>query len=346
MPLTSTYSSISVSQTDSNSPLDQVLMDALRQDVDVLYEWMGGPTYTPSTSHTHNGVNSAVVSLGSSAITTTMIANLAVTNGKLDAGAVTFGKINTSLQQTSGTPAGTVAITFTGGGQTLGWGVASAGSASPLDIVCTNNAGYVWGITLTGGDGGTTYYFQANYINSSPPWNLGDGDITLFIFVEIKPDGTVVRVDISDAPPWGYNGPTSVKPSRELADGRKFRRVRQLIAEHGTLAAARATGLTRTQIFDRMATDPWVEEEITHEIKNRDMPLIPHPFGTKQTPSNTIVLLDPVSPLMQRLATLHNEPALDERLSELLLTGIFNIGNTPLTRTAPPGVMVVSATFK
>jgi len=62
MALTSTFSTISASQTDANSPLDEVLMDAIRQDIDVLYEWMGGPTYTPSTSHDHNGVNSKNIS--------------------------------------------------------------------------------------------------------------------------------------------------------------------------------------------------------------------------------------------------------------------------------------------
>lgn len=58
MPLTSTFSTISAAQTDANSVLDTILMDAIRQDIDVLYEWMGGPTYTPSTSHDHNGINS------------------------------------------------------------------------------------------------------------------------------------------------------------------------------------------------------------------------------------------------------------------------------------------------
>lgn len=39
-------------------------MDSIRQDIDVLYEWMGGPTYTPSTSHDHNGVNSKLIFAG------------------------------------------------------------------------------------------------------------------------------------------------------------------------------------------------------------------------------------------------------------------------------------------
>ena len=84
MPLTSTFSTISASQTDANSPLDEVLMDAIRQDIDVLYEWMGGPTYTPSTSHDHDGVNSKNISGASLAFlgstTVSAVANVAVTS--------------------------------------------------------------------------------------------------------------------------------------------------------------------------------------------------------------------------------------------------------------------------
>ena len=64
MPLTSTFSTIAATQTAADKPLDTTLMDAMRQDIDVLYEWMGGPTYTPSTSHDHDGVNSRAVKSG------------------------------------------------------------------------------------------------------------------------------------------------------------------------------------------------------------------------------------------------------------------------------------------
>ena len=68
MPLTSTFSTIAATQTAADKPLDTTLMDAMRQDIDVLYEWMGGPIYTPSTSHNHDGVNSRAVSGASYAL--------------------------------------------------------------------------------------------------------------------------------------------------------------------------------------------------------------------------------------------------------------------------------------
>ena len=104
MPLTSTFSTIAATQTAADKPLDTTLMDALRQDIDVLYEWMGGPIYTPSTSHNHNGVNSALVSLGSSSITLTMLElNSRPLGSGQDWTNVTASRAaNTSYQNTTG----------------------------------------------------------------------------------------------------------------------------------------------------------------------------------------------------------------------------------------------------
>jgi len=342
------------SAMDPDSPVDTTLITGLFNNGKYVREWVGQSYYAGATgNHDHDGVNSKSVVLADGVVTEAKLATGAVTNAKLGASAVTWGKISTSLQQATGNiyTGDELDISFTGGTQTLGWGVASTtptgGPYVALDLRTYYANAYTAGFRFFNNTASTAGYFiQAAYINSSPPWNMGDGDIPLFVFLEITPTGDVIRVDIADAPPWGYNGPTSVRPIRESADGRKFRAVREIIAEFGTLAAARAAGLTRAQILDRLATDVLVEEEITHAIKNRDMPLIPHPFVTKQDPANTIVLLDPVSPLMRRLAVLHNEQALDERLTDLLMAGQFNIGNTPLARVSPAGVMVVSASLK
>lgn len=62
MALTATYTTISAWQTDAESVIDETLMEAVRQNITALYQWMGGPTYTPSTSHDHDGVNSKAIS--------------------------------------------------------------------------------------------------------------------------------------------------------------------------------------------------------------------------------------------------------------------------------------------
>lgn len=61
MAFTSTWSTIAATQTDADSPLDTVLIDGIRQNLIYLREYIGS-TYTPSTAHNHDGVNSALVS--------------------------------------------------------------------------------------------------------------------------------------------------------------------------------------------------------------------------------------------------------------------------------------------
>ena len=63
MPLSSTFSTISSTQTDANSPLDTILMEAVRQDIHALFESIVGESgaYTLSTAHNHDGNNSRLV---------------------------------------------------------------------------------------------------------------------------------------------------------------------------------------------------------------------------------------------------------------------------------------------
>lgn len=168
----------------------------------------------------------------------------------------------------------------------------------------------------------------------------------LLAYAVMRPDGTIAAVDVAEDTPWYYNGPHRINPHTVFErDGRKFRRVRQLFAEHGTLRAARQAGLPRRIILDRLATDPLVEEEITFAVKNRDMAVIPHPFRNV-APGNTVVLLDPVSPLCERLLLLHQAGDPEETVSGLLLAGDLRLDNTALARRCPPGVMPVGCRWR
>lgn len=344
MALTSTFSTIAATQTAADKPLDTTLMDAVRQDIDVIYEWMGGPTYTPSTSHNHNGVNSASVSLGSSSITTTMLADLAVTEAKLAASAVSQGKLKTALQQQSANPgANRVDIAATGGTYTLTRSLDVGGGDVSLLAAATGS----YTVTMGHNNTGTVYYYQSRYIQASPPDNLGDGEFTGFVFIEMRPNGTIAAVDMADDSPWIYNGPNKLDPYTQFhnASGVRYRRVRQIIAEFGGVSAALASGLTRAQIMDRLVTDSLVDEEITYAVKNRDMAFRPHPF-TKPAVGNTIVMLDPFSQFFRQLRRLHHLVDPDFNATKMLMDGLITVGNTALVRVGPPGVMVVSASLK
>ena len=63
------WEAINANQTDTNSPLDQPLMDALRLRGDTLFDWVG-KNYTPTDDHGHDGTDSKFVTLGRSATST------------------------------------------------------------------------------------------------------------------------------------------------------------------------------------------------------------------------------------------------------------------------------------
>ncbi len=180
------------------------------------------------------------------------------------------------------------------------------------------------------------------YVSASRPYDLGDGEVLFFVFLVMSTDGSIHMSYTATEAPWHYNGPTVIRP--DYYDGKKrgWRRMKQLFAEHTTIKAALAAGLTPAEILRRLRDDPVVDVEITQAIKQADMPLIPHPFQGNNLTGKTIVLLDPVSPLMEHFSIMREN---GESLTNVLRDWM-TIGNTALPRLGPPGVMVVGARLK
>lgn len=173
-----------------------------------------------------------------------------------------------------------------------------------------------------GGLGTGTVYAQQRYINSSPPYNLGDGDVPLFVFAIVDGNGDVVATYAADVPPWGYNGPTRVTADRiDHVTGKKYQRRCYLCRERGEVV--------RDEI------------EVTHEIKNADMGLIPHPFLGNDLTGKSIILLDPVETL--DLLDLHEA---GESIADLLTEKYLTLGNGDIKRACPQGVQPVAIRWK
>ena len=192
-------------------------------------------------------------------------------------------------------------------------------------------------------DDGTTY-LQQRYIQASPPYDLGDGEIPRFIFVIVDSNGKVESVYHAPEAPWHYNGPTNVKADF-YRNGKGYRLRRDMSAVPFTLEEAKADPAKMAEYVAAFNSAPIVEEEITQEIKNRDMPLLPHPFLGNELEGKQVVLLDPVCDLCWHLAQLcdcHDE----FNLNELLHEGHIRIDNSPLNRAGPLGVPVVSFKWK
>ena len=90
-PPTYPWTVIAAGQTDQDSPVDQTLMDGIRENLIHLEEWLGDG-YIAAKNHDHGGVNSSIMANG--AVTTTAkLANAIVSQAKLK---TSIGSVNTS----------------------------------------------------------------------------------------------------------------------------------------------------------------------------------------------------------------------------------------------------------
>lgn len=197
----------------------------------------------------------------------------------------------------------------------------------------------------------TTMNARQRYINASPPYDLGDGVVPAFVFAKLDGNGAVESLYIADDPPWAHNGPTDTRPTFVDRSGKY---IDVFVSE----AAARACEQDPTceaaiadyvALRQRRAGRIWtpaardlvpVRVPVDQRIKNADMAIVPHPFANEA--DKTIVLLDPVSDLVERIAYLHQtgEDVVD------VVTRWLQIDNNPLQRNAPAGVLPVAARFR
>lgn len=211
---------------------------------------------------------------------------------------------------------------------------ASTGTMSqwiPSRFNSTSNAAVVapWGVR-TDSSGSFTVKGSQRYITSSPPFDLGDGEAGGFIFVTVNNSGEVVAHYSADVPPWGYNGPTDIRCTHKCPiTGKKFRTVPKK--------------LTAKQFMDGAKIEYQVQE-ITHQIKNADMGLIPHPFGTVPD-GHHVVIIDHMSDKVRRLIELQNSGD-TQIVREMVEKGYLKIDNEFVSRKGPQGVKICAAKYR
>lgn len=210
-------------------------------------------------------------------------------------------------------------------------------------------------------NGGNAAWFYGNqtYVLSSPPYDLGDGVVGLFMFAEIRPNGQIKRMYISEDGPWHDYGPTNCKAQRYDKQGRGWRHQRvynaEMIEERFYLSELKAKvsagGVLTQNEIDRIrdlgiaeSRASLQEIEITQSVKQADMSLIQHPFMGVVEPGNTVVLLDPVSDFNHLMTQAHKVDEHD--LAELFSIGALKITNTELSRSGPLGVPIVDFGWK
>jgi hypothetical protein len=260
-------------------------------------------------------------------------ATTATTATTVAAASISQSKLKTASGEVSTTSASFVDFTLPGGAygfyprfKVLGGSTISAQLANTLDA----GPSYVTGISFAVGSEGQTAFASQQYVQASPPYNLGDGEIPLFVFALVDKNGEVKAMYSAPEAPWHNNGPTSIRPDLYTPDGRRFKRLRK--------------ELSTELLFQNPGLETHHLQEITQAVKQADMALIPHPFMGNDLTGLTVVLIDPVSDHTWRAAELFGE-AHDEH-HDLYYKNKLIIDNAPLKRNGPPGVQVAGMKWK
>lgn len=175
-----------------------------------------------------------------------------------------------------------------------------------------------------------THYADQRYVTASPPYDLGDGEVGGFIYVLVDRDGNINATYMADAPPWGYNGPTDIRATHiDHATGKKYKRALK--------------NRNFEQIMDGMKPQ-YHKVEITQKIKNADMDLIPHPFGSVPDGCK-VVMLDPMCDKVRRMIDYQNIGGAEEIMAQIG-KGLIRVGNEPLKRCGPKGIMICKTRWR
>lgn len=260
-----------------------------------------------------------------------------VTQATIAASAVGQGELKTTTGSVSNATTTPTVLTLPGGTYGFYPQTQNSSAGADSDVVIVNNlltASYVTNITLSRPSAGTVAA-QQRYIQASPPYDLGNGAVPLFVFADIA-GGVIASTYVAEDPPWANNGPTDIRPDF-TRNGKAYKRVPR-------------TPIDRRKLNDPAQRDAFLEAlrnpqfdlvEVDQALKQADMPLIPHPFRTQH---GTQVLLDPAGALAAQLAELARG---GESIGELLHDGYLNIDNTAMAGVnAPPGVLPVRANWK
>jgi hypothetical protein len=148
-----------------------------------------------------------------------------------------------------------------------------------------------------------TSRYRYRYIQASPPYDLGDGDIPLFIQLLInKGTGAVEGMHLAEDPNWAYGGPTNTRPEYYDDAGNAYitQRDRESPALKALrIAAMRGDGVAKAEYLAAQAEAKSNIVLLTQDIKNADMEIVPHIWKDVDYNTHQVVLLDPVSDIVR-----------------------------------------------
>jgi len=274
-----------------------------------------------------------------------------VTQAGIAASAVGQSEMKTTTASQSELVNNKVTVALTGGDYTLGWYVGADANWTDSHTIIAHSDTYAANVAVVNNSGSsTTFYFYSRYIQASPPWNLGNGDIPLFVMALVeKSTGDIFGTYVAEDPPWYAHGPHDISPRGQLQKELGFwgEDIKSIL--NGTSANIHKSAfMKKTSRFkkrDEKEKNNVLKRKFTMEEKNIDMNVVPHLFNTSHLNMNdfAVVLIDPVSSLMEDLRELN---AAGENISKLIDGKYITIGNELSGVASPKGVICVAGGWK
>lgn len=278
-----------------------------------------------------------------------------IQQGAIDSGAVGQSQLKTAVgtvglynQSVGAGTSATSLATLTGGQYCFfpQWAKLEGSSnitASVYDVGTTSITGHAtrFGFTLTAipaaGDSDCSVEARARYIQSSPPYDHGDGAVFGYVYALVDAGGKVGAVYMAEDPPWYGN--TRHSPQHQFVkDGRLYGVFRKPACRFADVLAGRAT---MKDLRARLGECETIVEEITSETKLRGMEDLPQPFQPGD--GQTVALLDPMDALVGNLLSMMQS---GESPALLLAKDYLRVDNTTLKRKGPPGVPIHAARWR
>lgn len=284
--------------------------------------------------------------IGANVITQNEIANAAIGQGEL--------KTVTASQSQSIGPQTLYDFSPTGGDYTIFYTLGGSTTSAP-DIHHSGNSSastYSSNIGVYNSNSGSdrTVYLHSRYVQASPPYNYGAGDVPLFVLAMLdKTTRVVLATYVAEDPPWAYHGPHVLHPvigklQKYVGiwgkDPRKVWAGQDVMTRAEYLAALRR--LRTLSPGERTAA---LAQPFTMAEKMADMDLVPHLFSDFDPAKHVVVQIDPLTSLCEDLHCLMMTPDAPSP-SELLHDGSIKIGSEIKGARIQRGVLLVNGKLK
>ncbi len=320
-----TWTTIADTTLEPGKPVRSIDGIALRDNPIAIAEGAAGAPRIQTAAYADRSISTVKIQLG------------AVDTGEIAGSAVGQGQLKTS--ESTNSSSGSLITLAVPGGQYSFWPRYWVDSTANTDFVrlgestSSSNQSILFSgsTTITGN-------VRSRFIQSSPPYDLGDGIVQGFVYVRLNDSGAPVGVYISEDPA-SYGTTWGGTPEYHMVDGKlhgswKRRKITARDVKEGRASAAEL--MDPGNVFTE-------ELEITPQTKLRGIDERPHPWSDSMPINHQAILLDPMCECTGRIV----RAMLDgDSPDDLIYSGHIKIDNTELKRACPPGMKAYTAKLK